>query len=290
MTKNIQLPLITDPIGEFITLKLCDITPIKDLDCQEPDSELIAMVAQSWVPPIIVCPENRYANENNHNLYYPIDGKRRVKAVAYLDGLGYEFQGIPVADMPIQAIFRKDLLPQDEAAYRLAFQANNLRSSNVSTDVNAIRSAAQSLGVDVFTKEGRSAVARVLHSNPGTIARLAKGIMVDQVVVDAYQHDQISRETFIAIADMTDIQAKNEIGRRLTDGQKLTKSDVVAYKKEAKQAELIESIASRPASTQVADSNPLVEAIGWIEVGLETISEPEAEPIRKAYNLLKTLL
>jgi ParB-like chromosome segregation protein Spo0J len=290
MTKNIQLPLLTDPIGELIMLKLYDITPVEDLDCQEPDPELIAMVAQSWVPPIIVCPDNRFVNENNHNLYYPIDGKRRIKAVAYLDGLGYEFQGIPVSNMPIQAILRKDLHPQDENAYRLAFQVNNLRSPNVSTDVNAIRSTAQSLGVDVFTKEGRSAIAKVLRSNPATIARLAKGIMVDQVVVDAYQRSEISRETFTAIAEMTDIQAKNEVARRLTDGEKLTKGDIVAYKKEAKQIELVQSVASRPANVQASEGNPLTEAIEWLEVGLETINEPEAIPIRKAYDLLKTLL
>lgn len=290
MSKNIQLPLLTDPIGELITVKLYDITPVGDLDCQEPDSELIAMVAQSWVPPIIVCPDDRFKDENDHNLYYPIDGKRRIKAVAYLDGLGYEFQGIPVSNMPIQAILRKDLHPSDEAAYRLAFQANNLRSPNISTDVNAIRSAAQSLGVDVFTKEGRSAVAKVLRSNPATIARLAKGIMVDQVVVDAYQRNEISRETFIAIAEMTDIQVKNDIARRITDGEKLTKGDVVVYKKEAKQAELIQSVASRPASVQVAEGNPLLEAIGYLETVLETLSEPEAETVRQARDLLKTLL
>jgi hypothetical protein len=49
-------------------------------------------------------------------------------------------------------------------------------------------------------------------------------------------------------------------------------------------------VASRPANVQASEGNPLTEAIEWLEVGLETINEPEAIPIRKAYDLLKTLL
>jgi ParB-like chromosome segregation protein Spo0J len=288
MPKNIQLPLITDPLGKLITVTLYDITPVEDLDCQEPDSELIAMVAESWVPPIIVCPDNRFEGENGKKIYYPIDGKRRIKAVAYLSSVGYNFNGIPVDTIEIQAVLREDLHPEDAASYKLAFQANNLRSPNVSTDVNAIKTTAQSLGVDVFTKEGRSAVAKALRSNPATIARLAKGIMVDQVVVDAYQHDQISRETFIAIAEMTDIDARNLVAKRLEAGEKLSKSDVVAYKKEAKQTELIQSVASRPSTTQTLDDNPLLLAVQHLEAALESAT-PEGD-IKLALAELRKLL
>lgn len=284
--KNLQLPLLQDKTGVIINITLDAITPIAALDCQEPDSELIESIAQYWVPPILVCPDNRYPGK-----YYPIDGKRRVKAVAYLADIGFEFNNKPVNQVPIQAVFRDDLLPQDEASYRIAFQANNLRSSNPSTDVNAIKSTAQSLGVDVFTKEGRSAVAKALRSNPATIAKLAKGIFLAESIMGAYQKEQISRETYIAIAEMKDIQARAEVTKRLEAGEELSKADVLAYNKQSKQIELTNLATSRPqAETQTAELNPLTEAIEYLEVALETINEPEAIPVRKAYELLKKLL
>lgn len=290
MIKNIQLPLIQDPVGELITVKLYDITPVEDLDCQEPDTELITMIAESWVAPIIICPDNRFEGENGKQLYYPIDGKRRVKAVAYLANLGYEFHGVPVENMDIQAVLRRDLLPENEASYKLAFQANNLRSANPITDVNAIKATAASLGVDVFTKEGRCAVAKVLHSSPQAIARLAKGIDLADTIYEAYQHGRISRETLMAIGETRDVQARVDIAKRLEAGEEISKKDVLTYNKQVVQTELLHSNETRPEYVYTTSgSNPLNQAISLLTRALGA-TRTDKTGIQMAIELLNTLL
>jgi ParB-like chromosome segregation protein Spo0J len=290
MARNIQLPLIQDNPGEIIYLTLHDITPADVLDCQEPDNELIQSIAQYWVPPILVCPENRMQGDDHRSLYYPIDGKRRVKAVAYLSSIGYKFQGIPAENVQIQAVLRKDLLPEDEASYRIAFQANNLRSANPLTDVNAVKSTAQSLGVDVFTKEGRSAVAKELRTSPQVVSRLAKGLLVDQAVFTAYQAGQIADDTLKAILDMRDLQAKDVVIQKLIAGEKLSKKDIQAYNKQSKQLELVQANKNKPViDTQMSETNPLLKAIEMIEIELNAQTLDE-NAIQAAVDLLKTLL
>ena len=280
---SIQLPLLQDNVGVPIFVTLGEITPVEYLDCQEPDDSLIAAIADHWVPPILVCPDNRIDGKH----YYPIDGKRRMKAVAYLASIGYEFRGVPATEVPIQAILREDLTPESEASYRIAFQANNLRSPNPLTDVNAVKTTAENLDVDVFTKEGRSAVARQLRTTPQVVGKLAKGLLVDEVIFEAFRQGQIAEQTLTAILNMRDLEARHEIAKRLTAGEKLTSQDIGRYGRETRRETLRQ--ADLPSVAQVENDNPLVNAIGLLETSLQE-KKIARENIEQALALLKSLI
>lgn len=285
--KDIQLPLIQSA-ARPIELTFADITPVCYLDCQEPDAELISSIAEFGVPTIVVCPDNRYQTDGRQ-MYYPIDGKRRIKAVGILAEMDYKFGDTLMLDLKIPALLRDDLEPQDEEAYRMAFQANNLRSPNPITNISAVKSTAEALGVDPFTKEGRSAIAKQLRTTPQAVGKMAKGLLVDETVFDAYQEGQIADETLKAVLDMRDIRARQEVTKRLVNGERLTKKDVTAYNKQAKQTTLAEAFTDREPESDVFSSNPLEDAVALLEDVLEG-KRMDRSKLEQTLALLKSLL
>jgi ParB-like chromosome segregation protein Spo0J len=281
---NIQLPLITENPGRLVDLKLKDITSLEFLDSPEPDTFLIESVASYWIPVIIVCPDNRFPEK-----FYPIDGKRRVKAAYRLNNMGYKFNGIPLEEMPIRAVLRDDLRPEDAAAFRLAFKANNTRSTNLLTDIDAVKAAAKELKIDLYSERSASEIAKNLGAPVAKIKRMIEATKVNPVVSEALQSGLISPAAAIAIGKVRSPKAKETIYQRLNNGEFLSTTEILEYNKSSKN---IDSAAFANNISSGSDLNPLQDAIKELKDILDGSFEQDkiVSVITKVINLLEELL
>ena len=277
-----QPPILHEPIGTQIELTLFQLSPPDYLEA-ELDQGLLNSVAADWIrTPILVCPEDRIVSDQGQ-LYYPYDGRRRVLALWWLHDNGYQYNGVPIADVPVSAVLREDLTPA--IAHKLAFRANKERSDNPITDVAAIQDAAQRLDVSPFTKEGRKAIAADLRTTAGAVGRIAKGLQVEHVIFDAFRKGQIAQGTLNAILDLKNKDDRLHIAERLRLGEELSTNDIAQYRQAFTQATLVDAMESRPMIDFGQDN---------ISLSIEKLEEAilTTDPwllIEDAINLLKAL-
>jgi ParB-like chromosome segregation protein Spo0J len=282
--RTFQPPLVHEPLGERVELLLGQLSPPELLE-GELEQEKIDSIAMNWIMvPLLICPENRISEGQ---IYYPYDGNRRVKALWWLHENGYEYNGVPVAEVYIPAILRTDLVPA--TARKLAFKVNNERSNNPITDVAAIRDAAQRLDVSPFTKEGRKAIARDLRTSAGKIGRLAKGLLLDEIIFDAFRDGRVSEDSLFAIASLNDEDAKKKIAETLRMGKSISASEVDAYRQAFVQSTLEEAVSHRP-EIDFGSSNidKALELLRQCMQGIDSTSDPWPL-IEEAIRLLEEL-
>lgn len=267
--KSVQLPLASSLPDNVIQLTIQDIIPTEYLDCPEPTPELIASIAEHGVPPIIVCPDTRYEDEFPHaELYYPVDGKRRMKALAWLVDNDYIFaDNIHAGELEFTALLRNDLTPESADTYRMSFMANENRSENTITGIQAVKSAAELLGVNVFEIEGRRAIAQFLNTTPQVVGRYAKGTLLDEAILQAHAEGRISAQAMEAAMNIRDKKARQKVAKRITDGEDLSTADINLYNRELAQATLVEALEHQPeiAEWQDAMNNPIQEAYDLLD-------------------------
>lgn len=258
-TEPLQMTLEQLEQGKQIYIPLDQIVPNERLESPEPTSEFVQSVYEKGIlTPIIVI-------QNEIGEYYPMAGKRRVKSLRILAAKGLEYLGVPFDQFMVPAVLLENVCEGSITASLLEFIENNLRSSNPLTDIEAVETAATYLGANLHTPQGRKEIAKYLNVSPAKVQKIAKGVRLPETVKTALNTSQISLSTFNAIADMTDLQARAQVVKRLTEGEELVTADIKKYNKVAVQSELASAMGH--VSSDLFDlptDNPLEQALALL--------------------------
>lgn len=293
--KSVQLPLNTRLPEQTIRLTIQDIIPVEYLDCPDPTPDLIANIAEFGVPPIVVCPDTRYEDEfPEAELYYPLDGKRRMKALAWLVDRDYIFaDNIHAGELEFMAELRRDFVPETADAYRLSLMANTNRSENIITGIQAVKSAAKQLKADVFTIEGRREIANFLNTTPQAVGRYAKGTLLNEAILQAHAEGSLSAEAMKAAMNIRDKDARVKIAKRIRKGEELSVSEINLYNKELAQVTLVEAMEEMPDIAPWEEQmyeNPVQEAVSLLMTFMSNKRNTEKyAEIAQAIELLEPL-
>lgn len=232
---------------------------------------------------LLLCPAG-----DGSELYYPIDGKRRVMAIRELMEADLRRNKKPWKGVKLNAKVREDLTPAE--AERMAFAMNHSRSQNPFTDVAAIQNAAKRFKVDINSAEGQKAIAKDLGISVTALRKMIKMVNLPEVVTKSLAEGQITQKGVYKLAQLPP-QTQKKLIKKLQDGDGLSEKTIdearhVALKKAVSEADIPEMDLGDLVNSV---TNPLTEAIEILDKELASGKKIDPLNIANAINLLRSL-
>jgi hypothetical protein len=225
---NLQLPLAQLPRGTPCQYYLHELPTYEQINAPAPSRDLVADILCNWIlTPILTCPDG--------DKIYILAGKRRIMSLHILEDQGLTYQGTPVGEVLIPAIFYENV--DEQLAALIEFSDNHHRSDNAIADYTSIATMAQFYNLDMTTRDGLKEIAKCFHTTVQVIKSIIESAAFDQLTITAQREGRISPEAARKISKL-DRSTRAEVASMLENGESVTISGIETSRKQYKQQEL----------------------------------------------------